>query len=60
MRSPRAHDAVKHGLKVIGKIPYDGAFTKAQILKATLIEYTGGDIAEKIKTMWREIIYELG
>jgi MinD superfamily P-loop ATPase len=55
-----AEHAGKHGLKVVGKIPYDEAFTKAQIMKATLIEYTGGDIAEKIKAMWREIIYELG
>jgi len=55
-----SEDAVRHGLKVVGKIPYDDAFTKAQIMKATLIEYTGGDIAEKIKAMWREVIYELG
>ncbi len=53
-------DAGKLGLKVIGKIPYDEAFTKAQIMKATLIEYTGGDTAEKTKAMWREVIYELG
>lgn len=53
-------DAGKLGLKVIGKIPYDEAFTKAQIMKATLIEYTGGDIAEKIKALWREVTYELG
>ncbi|MFA5293783.1 MAG: 4Fe-4S binding protein [Phycisphaerae bacterium] len=53
-------DANEKGLKVIGKIPYDEAFTKAQIMKTTLIEYTGGDIAEKIKTMWREIICKLG
>jgi len=55
-----AEDASKHGLKVVGKIPYDEAFTKAQIMKATLIEYTGGDIAEKIKALWREVTYELG
>lgn len=53
-------DAKEKGLKVVGRVPYDESFTKAQIMKATLIEYTGGDIAEKIKTMWREIIYELG
>lgn len=53
-------DALKHGLKVVGEIPYDEAFTKAQIMKATLIEYTGGNTAEQIKAMWREIIYELG
>jgi MinD superfamily P-loop ATPase len=60
MSASIADDAGKHGLKVVGKIPYDEAFTKAQIMKATLIEYTGGDIAEKIKAMWREVIYELG
>jgi MinD superfamily P-loop ATPase len=53
-------DAIKHGLKVIGNIPYDEAFTKAQIMKATLIEYTSGDITEKVKTIWREVIYDLG
>lgn len=55
-----AKDAQKYGLKIVGKIPYDEAFTKAQIMKATLIEYTGGDTAEQIKAMWREVIYELG
>ena len=53
-------DAKQKGLKVIGKLPYDDAFTKSQIMKATLIEYTGGDIAEKVKSMWREITYALG
>ncbi len=53
-------DAKEKGLKVVGKIPYDESFTKAQIMKATLVEYTGGDITEKIKTMWRKVIYELG
>ncbi|AQQ71799.1 NADH dehydrogenase subunit I [Limihaloglobus sulfuriphilus] len=48
------------GTKVIGKIPYDESFTKAQIMRATLIEYTGGEIAEKVKSMYREIIYALG
>lgn len=52
-------DAQKQGLKVIGKIPYDDSFTKAQLHKATLIEYSCGDTAEKIKTLWRQIIYEL-
>ncbi|HIJ72295.1 MAG TPA: 4Fe-4S binding protein [Planctomycetes bacterium] len=50
----------KHGLKVIGRIPYDEAFTKAQIMKATLVEYTGGDITERIKAMWREVTSALG
>ncbi|MBN2512687.1 MAG: ATP-binding protein [Sedimentisphaerales bacterium] len=55
-----ARDADALGLKVIGKIPYDEAFTKAQIMKATLIEYTGGSISERIRTMWQELVYQLG
>jgi len=53
-------DAEDKGLRVIGKIPYDESFTKAQIMKATLIEYTGGDIAEKVRSMFKEITYALG
>ena len=52
--------AKEKGLKVVGKIPYDESFTKAQIIKATLIEYTGSDISEKVKSMFREITYALG
>jgi MinD superfamily P-loop ATPase len=55
-----ANNAVQNGLKVIGEIPYDDSFTKAQIMKATITEYTGGEIAEKIKSLWREVTYELG
>ncbi|HBG28208.1 MAG: (4Fe-4S)-binding protein [Planctomycetes bacterium GWF2_41_51] len=50
--------AAELGLKVIGKIPYDEAFTKAQLMKAALIEYTDCEIAEKIKTIWQKILYE--
>jgi MinD superfamily P-loop ATPase len=53
-------DAKQKGLKVIGKLPYDDSFTKSQIMKATLIEYTGGEISEKVKAMWREVTYTLG
>jgi MinD superfamily P-loop ATPase len=53
-------DASEKGLKVIGKIPYDESFTKAQIMKSTLIEYTSGDITERVKSMFREITYALG
>ncbi len=53
-------EARQNGLKVVGRIPYDEAFTKAQIMKATLTEYTSGATGGKLKAMWREIIYELG
>jgi MinD superfamily P-loop ATPase len=53
-------DVGKQGLKVAGAIPYHEAFTKAQVMKATLIEYTGGEIAERVKILWREVAYALG
>ena len=55
-----SEDAKKRGLKVIGKIAYDEAFTKAQIIKASVVEYTGGAITEQIKTLWRQVTYALG
>ena len=47
------------GIQLVGEIPYDEAFTKAQIMKATLTEYTGGDIAERVKLLWRQVTYAL-
>jgi MinD superfamily P-loop ATPase len=55
-----SEEAGKKGLKVIGKIPYDEAFTKAQIIKASIVEYTGGVITEQIKALWRQVTYALG
>ena len=55
-----SEEAGQRGLKVIGKIPYDEAFTKAQIIKASVVEYTGGAITEKIKALWRQVTYALG
>jgi len=52
-------EARQRGLKVIGKIPYDKAFTKAQIIKASVVEYTGGAITEKIKELWKQVNYAL-
>ena len=49
-------EAKTMGLKVVGVIPYDDAFTKAQLMKVTIIEYTGGKIAETIKALWQQVI----
>jgi MinD superfamily P-loop ATPase len=54
-----AEEAENRGIKLAGKIQYDKAFTKAQIMKATVIEYTGGWVSEEIKTLWRNVIYAL-
>ena len=50
-------DSRKRNIKVIGKIRYDKAFTKAQIMKCSVVEYTGGAVTEDIKTLWRNVTY---
>jgi len=55
-----SEDAQQRRLKVVGKIPYDEAFTKAQIIKASVVEYTGGAVTEQIKALWRQVTYALG
>jgi MinD superfamily P-loop ATPase len=52
--------AGQRGITVVGEIPYDDAFTKAQIMKATVVEYTGGQTTEKVKALWRQVTYALG
>ena len=52
-------DARTHNMKVVGKIRYDDAFTKAQMLKSTVIEYTGGAVSEDVRALWRKVTYAL-
>jgi MinD superfamily P-loop ATPase len=52
-------EANNRGIKLAGKVCYDKAFTKAQIMKATVIEYTGGWVSEEIKALWRNVTYAL-
>jgi MinD superfamily P-loop ATPase len=59
MTAQIAEEARKRGISVVGEIPYDDAFTKAQIMKATVPEYTGGEITEQIKAVWRQVTYAL-
>jgi len=53
-------DAHKQNMKVVGKIRYDKAFTKAQIMKTSVVEYTSGAVTEDVKTLWRNVTYALG
>ncbi|HDL89351.1 MAG TPA: 4Fe-4S dicluster domain-containing protein [Thermodesulforhabdus norvegica] len=46
-------------VKVVGKIRYDTAFTKAQILRSTVLEYTSGAVSEEIRALWRNVTYAL-
>jgi MinD superfamily P-loop ATPase len=59
MTAQISEEARKRGITVVGEIPYDDAFTKAQIMKATVPEYTGGEITERIKALWRQVTYAL-
>jgi len=46
--------------RVVGKVRYDPAVTKAQIIKASIVEYTGGLVAQQVKALWRNVTYSLG
>jgi len=50
-------DARKQDIRVVGKIRYDKAFTKAQIMKCSVVEYTGGAVSQDVKTLWRNVTY---
>jgi len=52
--------AKEMGLRVAGRVRYDKAFTAAQKIKATVLEYTGGAAAEDIKSVWQQIVYAAG
>ena len=52
-------DARSRAIKVVGKIRYDKAFTKAQIMKCSVVEYTGGAVSEDIKALWRNVTYAI-
>ena len=50
-------DVRERNIKAIGKIRYDNAVTKAQIMKCSVVEYTGGAVTEDIKALWRNVKY---
>jgi MinD superfamily P-loop ATPase len=49
----------KNSIEIVGKIPYDTDFTKAQISLKTIIEYSNGTSSTLIKEMWGKISNEL-
>jgi MinD superfamily P-loop ATPase len=52
-------EAKQHGVRIAGRVRYDNAITKAQIMKTSVVEYTGGAVSEDIKTVWRNVLYSL-
>lgn len=53
-------DALGRGMKVAGRVRYDKAVAKAQVVGTSVVEYTGGAITEEIKSVWRHVLYALG
>lgn len=53
-------EALERNIKVVGKIRYDKAFTKAQVMKTSVVEYTSGAVADDIRALWRNVTYALG
>jgi MinD superfamily P-loop ATPase len=49
-------EAQNHGIKTAGRVRYSEDFTKAQMMKRSIVEYASGAAAEDIKTLWRNII----
>jgi len=53
-------ETAQRSVRMGGRIRYDPAVTKAQIMKTTIVEYTGGAISVDIRTVWRNVVYALG
>jgi len=52
-------EAQEHGVKTAGRIRYDSAITEAQILKTSVVEYTGGGVSDDIKFLWKNVVNTL-
>jgi MinD superfamily P-loop ATPase len=53
--------AVKRGVKVLGRIPFDPAFTKAMVQGETIVEYAGDSPGGKaVKDIWAQVVEALG
>jgi MinD superfamily P-loop ATPase len=53
-------EIAQRGVRMAGRIRYDSAVTRAQIMKTTVVEYTGGAISVDIQAVWRNVVYALG
>jgi len=52
-------DNCKRNIRTVGKIRYDKAFTRAQIMKCSVVEYTGGAVSQDVKALWRNVTYAI-
>ncbi len=44
------------GIKVIAKIPFDNIVTEALIQGQSVIEYSDGEVSQKIRSMWETVL----
>ena len=49
-------EALERNLKVVGKIAYDIAVTKAQIAAKSIIEYSSNGLKEQIVSLWESVL----
>ncbi len=47
------------GVKILGKTSYNNVFTKAQIMRQTVIEYSNDGIVDEIKSLWKNVLSEI-
>ncbi len=45
----------KQGCEVVGKIPFDIDFIKAQVAGKSIVEYSQGDVAAGVRELWKRI-----
>jgi len=43
----------------VGKLPYDDAFTHAQVQGKSIVEHCDGPLSENIRTLWTEVLERL-
>ena len=53
-------EACQLGARVVGRIRYDPAVTRAQMMRASVVEYTGSGVAQDIQAVWRHVVYAPG
>ncbi|MBN2488952.1 MAG: 4Fe-4S binding protein [Methanosarcinaceae archaeon] len=44
-----------NGIEVVGKLPYDDTPTKAMIEEKTVIEYSDGEFASMVRSLWENV-----
>lgn len=49
-------ESLERNLKVVGKIAYDVAVTKAQIAARSIIEYSSNGLKEQIVSLWESVL----